>query len=210
MTYGLQVITASSSRPLTATEVAEYVKAYTGEDTHLESLIDQAVEEVSRYTGRAVLPATYRLYLTDWPRGLPEFASYPRNVKGAYIHTLELPRCPVTSISSVKYYPADSETLTTLPSTQYIGVTAYEPGMVYLREGNDWPVLSERPDAVQVEFVAGYSNSASLPRTMRQALLLLCRYYYAGGSPDEQVGPADDLTKAHHLLDSLKITGWSA
>jgi uncharacterized phiE125 gp8 family phage protein len=210
MTYGLQVVTAPGSRPLSAAEVASYVKAYTGEDEHLESLIDQAVEEVARYTGRALISATYRLVQSDWPRGLPEFASYPRNTLGAYLHTLELPRCPVTAISSVKYYPADSEVLTTLSSSQYIAVTAYEPGMVYLKEGYEWPELSERPDAVQVEFTAGYANAASLPRTMRQALLLLCRYYYAGGSPDEQVGPADDLAKAHHILNNLKVSGWSA
>lgn len=208
MNYGLQVITPAGSEPISVEEAAAYLRAdLDGEYDHIEQIIGQATEEAERYTGRAMLPTAYRLVIADWPRGLPEFASYPRNTKGAYIRTIELPRSPVTAIASVKYYPADSEVLTTLSASQYIAVTAYEPGMVYLKEGYEWPELSERPDAVQVEFTAGY---ASIPKAVKQAVLLLCRYYYAGGSPNERDENADDLAKAHLLLDKLRLTGWSA
>lgn len=210
MNYGLQIITPATDSPLSVEEVARYLRAdLDAEYPDVEALIGQAVEEVERYTGRSVLSTGYRLTLRDWPRGLPEFASYPRNVKGAYIRTLELPRSPVTAIAAVRYYPKGSDTLTVLPSGQYIAVVAYEPGMVYLKEDYEWPEVAERPDAVQVEFTAGYSAGA-LPKNTKQAMLLLCRYYYAGGSPNERDENADDLAKAHLILDKHRISGWSA
>lgn len=208
MNYGLQVITAPTAEATTLGAVADYLRAdLSAESDHLSQLRTQAIEEIERYTGRALLQTGYRLTLADWPRGLPEFASYPRNTKGAYIRTIELPRSPATSIESVKYYAAGASDLSTLPPSNYIAVTAYEPGMVYLKEDYGWPELSARPDAVQIEFTAGH---AALPATMKQALLLLCRFYYAGGSPNDAEGGGDDLGKAHLLLNKLRINGWSA
>lgn len=210
MTYGLQVVTATSTYPATVEEVAAYLRAdAAGEAAHLTSLLQMAVDEVERYTGRALLSATYKLVLADWPRGASEFASYPRYPKGPYLRTLELPRSPVTQIATVKYYPAGSEVLTTLSSSQYIAVTDYEPGMVYLKEDYDWPELSERPDAVQVTFVAGYTFQ-NIPKAIKQAILLLCRFYYAGGNPNDVDQGGNDLDKAHLLLNKLRIAGWSA
>lgn len=211
MNYGLQVVTPAASFPATSDEVAAYLRAdAVAEADHLTHLRQHAVEEVERYTGRALVSTAYKLLLSDWPRGDSEFASYPRYPRGAYIRALEIPRSPVLTITSVKYYPADSDVLTTLDSSKYISVVAYEPGMVYLKEGNEWPELSERPDAVQVEFTAGYATAADVPKSIKQAMLLLCRFYYAGGNPNDVDQGGDDLTKAHLLLSKLRVTGWTA
>jgi len=208
--YGLQIVTPAATYPATVDEVATYLRAdAAGEAAHLTALLQHAVDEVERYTGRALLSATYRLVLADWPRGGTEFATYPRYPRGPYIRTIELPRTPATAITSVSYYPANSETLTVLPSSQYIAVTSYEPGMVYLKEGYEWPELSERPDAVQVTFTAGYTLQ-DIPKSVKQAILLLCRFYYAGGSPNDVDQGGSDIDKAHLLLNKLRISGWSA
>lgn len=210
MRTGLQVTDAATSYPVTVDEVATYVRTDAeAEGSHLTNILQLATEEAERYTGRAMLETQYRHVAPDWPRGPTEFASYPRYPRGPYTRALELPRCPLLSVESVKYYPADSDALTTLDPSNYLVVTTYEPGMIYLRENKDWPDLSERPDAVQVEFTAGYTQQ-SLSRIAKQAVLLLCRYYYAGGSPNERDEMADDLAKAHLLLDKLRVSGWSA
>lgn len=207
MTYGLEVTTAPTALPVNAEEVAEYLRADPSETVNIQQLINLAVEEVERYTGRSLLETEYRYVLSDWPRGLPVFAYFPRNAKGPYERTLELPRSPLVSVESVKYYPEGSEVLTTLSASNYIVVSAFTPGRIYLKKEQEWPALSERPDAVQVEFTAGHQI---IPNTMKQAILLLCRFYYAGGSPNDVDQGGNDLEKAHLLLNNIRVSGWCA
>jgi uncharacterized phiE125 gp8 family phage protein len=212
--YGLIVTSAAAATdlPIKVEEVADYLRTDSDNDSelaHISNLLAQALEEIERYTGRSIAPTQYRLVLEDWPRGPSEFASYPRAPQGAYLHAIELPRAPVTAVATVKYYPENSEVLTTLSSTQYFSITSKEPGLVYLKSDKEWPVISERPDAVQVEFTAGYT-AGNCPASMKQAALLLARFYYAGGSPNDVDQGGNDLEKAHMLLNKYKLTGWSA
>ena len=214
MNYGLIVTTsaATADLPLKAQEVADYLRTDSenaSELAHVSALLAQALEEIERYTGRSIAPTQYRLVLQDWTRGPSEFASYPRAPQGAYQRNLDLPRAPLTAVGSVKYYPEGSEVLTTIPSTQYLTITAIEPGMVYLKTDYEWPALADRPDAVQVEFTAGYT-AGNCPASLKQAALLLARFYYAGGSPNDVDQGGNDLDKAHTLLNKYRLTGWSA
>lgn len=210
MNYALQVVTPATEQPVSVAAACAYLRC--DEVTEREAVIDllaQACAEVERYTGRVVQPTVFRLVQMDWPRGATEFASYPRNTQGAYVRALELPKAPVTAVGSVKYYPYGSDTLTTLDPSKYLVIASYEPSMVFLRDGETWPELALRPDAVQVEFTAGIPTDVH-SSALKQAILLLCRFYFAGGSPNEPAGMMHDLDKARQLLDSHRITGWTA
>lgn len=41
-----------------------------------------------------------------------------------------------------------------------------------------WPTIADRPDAVTLQWQAGYSDSSSVPAQWRQCLLLLIRHWY--------------------------------
>ena len=185
--------------PIDLETVANYLRVDLTEDVaHLEHLIGQAVEEVERFTGRVLLSATYRLSQGDWPT----------DALGYYLPTLELPRSPLLTVTSVKYYD-ESDILQTLDPARYIVCTDMEPGHTYLKSAYDWPDLSERPDAVQVVFTAGHATSVSaVPARLKMAMFLLCRYYYAGGSPNSATERADDHQKAMDILVGQRVGGW--
>ena len=48
-----------------------------------------------------------------------------------------------------------------------------------LVDGQSWPSLYPRDDAVQIEYVAGYGAAASVPQVFKQAILLLVGHWYA-------------------------------
>lgn len=185
--------------PLDLEALANYLRVDAQEDvTHLEHLAAQAADEVERLTGRVLLSSTYRLSQDNWPT----------DAIGYYLRAIELPRTPLLTVTSVKYYD-EADVLQTLDSAQYIVCTDSEIGQVYLKAAYTWPDLSERPDAVQVLFTAGHATQVSeVPARLKMAMLLLCRYYYAGGTPNDRIEKADDYEKAMDILAGQKVGGW--
>lgn len=114
----------------------------------------------------------------------------------------------MVSVASIKYRDSE-DVLQTLPTAQYIVVTAFEPGIVYLKAEYEWPCLADRPDAVEIEFVAGYgAATADTPGVIYQALLLLARHFFSGGSPN--IASSDDGKAAEALLLGQRVKGFAA
>jgi uncharacterized phiE125 gp8 family phage protein len=194
--------------PLDLVSVANYLRTDPDEDGDaLEQLIAQAAAEVERLTGRVCLASTYRLQQSDWteiPAG-PHWASPSREPRP---RTLELPRTPLIAVTSVKYYDQDG-TQQTLDPSRYIVCPDLEPGLIYLNADLSWPTLQVRPDAVQVIFTAGHSTTvAAVPALLKQAMLLLCRFYYGGGTPNDDTAILNDYQKAENILTGQKVGGW--
>ncbi|NIP96558.1 MAG: hypothetical protein GWO24_25240, partial [Akkermansiaceae bacterium] len=78
--------------------------------------------------GRALITQTWDLTLDGWP------------AKGYF----ELPRAPLQSITSIKYYDED-DTEATVDSGTYFVDIASEPGRVVLNSGESWPSTTLRP-----------------------------------------------------------------
>lgn len=196
----LKLVTPNKALPLDLSRVANYLRTDLSDDVEgLELLIARAAEEAERYTGRAMLNGTYRYTLSAWPK----------NAAGYVSRIIELPRSPLVSVTSVQYYD-DTNTLVTLSTSQYIVATDFEPGCIYLQTDYDWPELTERPDAVQITFVAGSGTKpVDVSPSLRQAMLLLCRAEYAGGNPNTSASPEDDMKAANRILDTQKAGGWT-
>lgn len=192
---------APDALPVDLELVANYVRTDVSDDvTEVESLIDFAVEFAEHFTERAMLNATYRYTLSGWPKTPNGYTS----------RIIELPRSPLVSVTSVKYYDTNN-TLQTLSSSYYLVGTDFEPGCVYLQTDYDWPDLYTRPDAVQITFVAGAGTSvASVSPSLKRAMLLLCRAHFAGGNPNTNASPEDDMRAAVRLLNTQKVGGWTA
>ena len=211
MTYGLTRTAAPATSALSVAEVKNYLRIDgTDDDAAVQLLIDQATEEAESVTGRALVNATYRLSLADWPRMPVRPADQPWVPLGKYSRSMLLPRAPLVSVASVLYYPSDGGAQATLSPTQYLIQIDYIEGFVFLKPDYDWPALAERPDAVQVMFTAGHGASSSdVPAQIRQAMLLVSRYYYTGGNPNTHNDPDTDFAKAHVLLEKNRVTAWS-
>ena len=128
----------------------------TDDDDLIKGLIDAAQETVEAFTNRKLSSETWYYYLDQFPSG-----------------DIVLPFSPVTSITSVKYYDADNSEQTYVANTDYYTNMKAEPATI--RSINGWDGTYDKPDAVTVEYVTGYT---SVPLELKQAMLVLIADMY--------------------------------
>jgi uncharacterized phiE125 gp8 family phage protein len=158
----LKLVTGPAVEPLTTDEAKLHLKVTDPtEDAYIDSLVKAARTNVERYLGRALITQTWRAYSDYWQ------------------DCLNLALAPVISVTSVKYYD-ETESLETLDSSLYYADIISEPGKIVRKYDSVYPELEEeRPNAVVVEFVAGYgSASTDIPSDIIHAIRLLVADYY--------------------------------
>ena len=99
-------------------------------------------------------------------------------IHGFLHESFEIPRPPLQSLTSVKYYATNSSTgQTTVSSTGYILHTpTHLPGIIERHpNGAAWPAVANRADAVTFRFVAGYADP---PDQFKQAVRLVVGAMY--------------------------------
>lgn len=119
------------------------------------------------WLNRSILTQSWTLYLSS------------------FFDVLELPKGPVQSITSIKYYDADG-VLQTLAGNQYELQKGKIVATVSKAYGVVWPTLDTRKRAVQIEYVTGFGDSDTIPFPMRQklqqAIIFLASHYYRNPS----------------------------
>lgn len=154
---------APTSEPLTTTEAKAHLRVTISDDnTLIDALVVAAREYVEDVCSVAIFTQTWQLWLDGWPQG----------------NALRLPRPPLQTVSSVKYYDA-ADTEYTLASTEYMVDATSWPARLVLRDAASWPGVTLRPvNGVLVTFVAGWSTTAAIPQALKQAMLLLLGHWY--------------------------------
>jgi uncharacterized phiE125 gp8 family phage protein len=140
------------------------------EDDLIESLITTAREDCESFQNRAYITQTWELWLDEFPS----------------VDFIEIPLPPLQSVTSIKYYTADTEATAYEPGAETpVGTDTYftddksEPGKVCLKHGKSWPSTTLRPhNGVCITFVAGYGDADDVPKAVKQAILLLIGHYY--------------------------------
>jgi hypothetical protein len=93
-------------------------------------------------------------------------------------------------------------------------MTAAEPGYVMLKSTSDWPDIFDRPDAIEINFTAGYTSLALVPKRVRQAVMLLLAHAYDNRSvlnlADIRNIERTVPFSLQYLLESLRVGGWTA
>lgn len=89
-------------------------------------------------------------------------------VSDGFADEIALPLAPVESLDAIKYRDADGVEQT-LDDTTY--TTSMTDGAVV--QSADWPATADRPDAVVIEFTAGYGAAADVPALIKAAILLM-------------------------------------
>jgi len=169
---GLKVITPPAIEPVTWQEVAAQLR-YDDPDQaiidQIEALITAAREWCEGYQNRAYVTQTLELALDQWPCG----------------GTIELPRPPLQSVTSVSYTDADGNA-ETWDSANYI-VDDYDfVGRVVRKRTASWPsVRLAEVNGVKVLYVAGYGDAAEdVPQRIRQAIIALVAHWFDHGRCD--------------------------
>jgi len=113
---------------------------------------------------------------------------------------LLLPRSPLISVQSVKYYDEDN-VLQTVEDTNYRVVKHYRlPGYVEFDSSYVYPATYDRSDAVQVAFTSGYST---LDYTFAAAVAI----YVAHAYEDRQ--GEDWKAGLFRLIDQFNVGGYN-
>lgn len=154
-----KLLTPASLYALTLTEVKSHCRIdHTDDDSYLTRLIEVVTDVVEEFTGRQLLPATWLAYADSFDE------------------LVKLRPSPVSAVSFVKYYNSDNELTTLEVDTDYYTDLVITPEQVVPKDG--WPSTYNRPNAVQIQFTAGYADAASVPPAIKQAMLILCHHYY--------------------------------
>jgi uncharacterized phiE125 gp8 family phage protein len=158
-------ITENTTEPVSTAEAKIQLRVdHTNDDTYIGGLVSAARRWCEHYQNRAYMTQTITLRRD-------EFAD-----------TMELPRPPLLSVSSIKYYDTDGNQQT-VSTTLYDVDTTSEPGKVTLGYSDSWPEIQDIHHCVEIIFLAGYetvtTSADSVPETVKTAIKMLAGEWYA-------------------------------
>lgn len=157
----LTLITGPTAQPISLEEVKEHlyiVVTDTTRDNYLTDVQDSAVDQFQSDAEYQVMSATYK-------QTLPDFC----------YDYIEIPLIPVQSITEFLYYTDKTTTATLVQDTDFYLVKTDRYARLY--PVNSWPSSADRPDAVQITFVAGYSTQSQVPARLLHGLKFLIGHY---------------------------------
>jgi uncharacterized phiE125 gp8 family phage protein len=161
--FSLVRITAPAVSPISLAEAKAQMRVEgSDDDAIIQRLIDAAVAfvDVQGVLGRAMITQTWGQWLSPNPS------------------TVSLMLGPVQSVSAIKYYDLNGTLQTaTLADFNVFGT----PNRITItpKTGKAWPITQTRDDAIKIEYVIGYGDSAaSVPQTVRHGLMMLVAHWY--------------------------------
>lgn len=175
---GLTLITAATAYPVTLAEAKAHCRVDdSADDTTVQILLQAATDHIERYAGRAIMTQTWELTLD------------------AFSDTIMLPKGPVQSITSVKYFDtAGAEQ--TVSAANYTLDAASDPQWLVKAADYSWPATLDGVNMVKVRFVAGEETAPDVVRLA--ALLLIGQWYDNRAAASERA-----LTAMPNAVDAL-------
>jgi len=172
MGFALRQTAAPAAEPVTLDETRNHLRVeHDRDDVLIEQQIASARDYIEGETGRQLITATWLL----------AFDAFPSTV-------IRIPKPPLQSITSVKYYDGDGVQQTMDAADFQVDVYA-EPGRITPAYGTSWPTTRAMLNAVQVTFVAGFGDASTdvaaavLGQKLRQAVLLMVAHMYEFREP---------------------------
>jgi hypothetical protein len=226
----LVVVSGPVNEPIDLTTAKNFLRVSIDDDDLLIGLLITAARETAEVlTGRSIATKTYRQTMDSFPyfadsmfsqQAMPP-AYYSRPLYATtmwnYSQMIKLyaPRC--IAVNSIKYVDPNN-VLQTLDPTKYIVDTDAEPARLFPGPaGGNWPACLYVPNAVQIEFVAGYdtppSADATIPKGLMTLILLLLSGFYENrepsvyGSVNELPYHLQALVYANRIIDVAPTRG---
>jgi phage conserved hypothetical protein, phiE125 gp8 family len=196
--WSFALVTAPTVEPVTEAELRLHGYVTTNaQDENLSAFISTARDYAEKRLARQFLTATWDFRRDFFPRRSYE----SRNWDYAQYASIWIPKCPVQSVTSVKYIDTAGVEQTMDPSAYIVDVHD-EPARVTPAFGTFWPVARLQPSAITVRFVAGYGDAASdVPPNIRHWIKLKAQSLFVHRESDVDA-PINDLGFADNLLDS--------
>lgn len=129
------------------------------EDAFITSLIKTASLFFEAFTKKTLITKTYKTYRNIWD-------------------CFQLRRCPLQSISSIKYNDEDGD-LQTLDSGDYYIIKDNAFSKIGFTDDFETPTLRNRPQQIEIIFKAGFGDAdTDIPKDIQQGLLEHISYMY--------------------------------
>lgn len=177
----LTQITGAAADIVTLGEAKTWAKIDTTEDDPLiASLISSATVAAEEFTRRAFINQTWKLTIDLCPSGLDlgegVYDLPPSALYGDLKPMIELPKVPVSSITSVTTYDT-ANTGTVFSSSNYSLIG----NRLILNYDASWPTGLRSYGACEIVYVAGYgATSTSVPNPIKTAVLMHVQAMYDG------------------------------
>lgn len=154
----LRLITAPTEEPVSLETVKLHLRVdYAADDVLIASYLKTARELGEGLARRAFVSQTLELVIDTWPSS----------------RMLKLPRPPLQSVTSVKYFDTDGVEHTW---TDYVVDSRSDPGWLVFGSIPSATLLTS--GAIVVRFVAGYGAATAVPSLFTQGVLLSVAHWY--------------------------------
>ena len=172
-------------------------------------LIEEARQEIEDQSGLALINQTWRMSLDHWPGAQEPWwdGTVQASISQLYgpramIGTVDLPRYPLGSITSVTVFD-EASNATSVTVGDVFDVDTYQmPGRLRLKSGQTWPIALRPTNGIEIVYVAGYGpTGASVPAPLKRAIKLMAGYMFA------HRGDGCDSTEAFEKSGASKIVG---
>lgn len=209
---GSRITTNPESEPVSLMEMKRYLRIDdNSDDIVLSDQIIEARRFIEDQIGLAFISQSWRLALDQWPAGGEAWWDGVREMsitelyRSNVLQSVTLPRWPLVSITSVTTYDEDSNA-TAITVANVFDVDTYRtPGRITLKRGQTWPVALRANNAIEIIYVAGYANAASVPMTMKRAIRQLAAFMYNHRGDDCDASQAFADSGAASLVDQFKV-----
>lgn len=112
--------------------------------------------------GRCLIEQDYELILPEFPRG-----------------PIMMPLPPLMQLTTINYLAPDGEPSFILPADCRIVGMGSEDAVSIYPPGSAWPATMQDPEAVVIDFKAGYGDPENVPEPLRRAILTYVGTLYA-------------------------------
>ena len=165
----IKIITPPGSEPVTLQEAKLHLRVDgDDEDTLIMGLIQAAREHVENVlTHTSLCTQTLEYVISQFPdfalpTGKPIF----------------LPRPPLQSVTSIIYTDI-AGVPHTMSAADYVVNADENPGIIVPAYGKTWPAAVVSPTGgIRIRYVAGWGLPATVPQSLKQAILLLVGHFY--------------------------------
>lgn len=179
------LITPANIEPLTLNEVKTHLRleGITSFDNQLNNLIKVAREYCEQITGRDLINKTYRILLNCMPK------------------KMKILKSKLQSITSIRYYSQDI--LQTLPSNNYYFTQSNDYALLII-DNNLQLNLDNREQVINIDFIAGYGNTAdNIPQGIKQAMLSYITYLFENAGDCVEVGQFENLFANYRIAENV-------
>lgn len=181
MSYSIEIVTQPAREAVELNDVRRHIKASSNDDNFSISLIVEAARHyIEKASGRYLINTEMKMYLNEWGSG--EMPWWDGMREGAFVDQadyIEIPYGPLQSVTHIKTYD-DTDTATTWASTNYfVDNRKQDLGRIKPRSGQSWPVFTRPTNGIEIQFVAGYGETAKdVPANVKLALMMQCAHLY--------------------------------